>query len=124
MILDLVSMLGAILVGIVVGGLIHEIAHYIVLRACGRDPVFHKPSIAERTVSAAVEFDIPRGSTPWDIRAAALAPMVAGVIICIPLLLVGVVFGRAGLAGAVAAIIWTAKPSRRDIQIARGIQSS
>jgi len=110
----------SIIGGILFGGLIHESAHYVVLHAYGRDPAFHPPDVSQRQIRAAVEFNIPEEPIPKDIRLAAVAPVIVGVVISLPLLATGAMISRAGFAAAVAVIIWTAKPSRQDIEIASG----
>lgn len=106
--------------GMLAGMQLHESAHYVVLKVAGRSPKLIPPSLAERRIAARVEFDRPQDHIPVDVRLAAIAPLLAGVLLAIPLLFVGLLWPPFGIGFAVAATITTAKPSRQDLQRALG----
>jgi len=119
-VVEYLTAIAAVGAGVFAGGFIHEVAHYAVLKAFGRGPNFTPPKLSDGRLTAAVDFDIPEGNVPADIRFAAIAPVITGLLLSMPVLAVGVVFGRVGIAFAVGALIWITKPSPKDLAIFTG----
>lgn len=65
-----------LVLGLPCGYLAHELAHYIVLAAGGREPHLSFEQLGNPSVSYAV----PRGRPPLDVRLAAVAPALAGLV--------------------------------------------
>jgi hypothetical protein len=108
----------AIAIGAVVGVLAHEFAHYAVLRLGGFEPRLCWPIVKDGAVIPRTSFVVPDGPTPVEVRAAALAPVVAGVVVA-PVAVLVIVSSPRVLAGAsVGFWIWLAKPSRKDLAVA------
>ncbi len=109
----------AILVGSVVGVTTHEFSHFLVLRLTRRD-VRLRINRQGRALYPSVRFPRPRGAVPWDVRAAAIAPLLVAIVVWIPAIGAAALTGRATLAMALGAFVWTAKLSKQDRRLARG----
>jgi len=120
MIADAAMFLVVSSLGMLAGIQLHEAAHYLVLKVAGRSPTMVLPSIADGRISARVEFDLPDDQIPADIRLAAVAPLLAALVLALPLLLVGALWPPSGIGGAVAALIWLGKLSPKDRRVAAG----
>lgn len=112
----------AILAGIAVGAVVHELCHYIVLRIGGRNPAVHPPRIEAGRIVPRVTFDRPAGEVPRDVRVAAVAPAVGGVAL-LPVVAIAAVTTQSPLlmGFGVGVVIWTMKLSPQDRRLARGI---
>jgi len=119
MIPETVLVLFAACLGGVIGVASHEFAHFIVLRLTRRD-VRLQINRQGRVVYPSVQFPRPSGSVPRDVRIAAIAPLVVAVVVWIPAIGVAAITGRATLAMAFGAFVWTAKLSKQDRKLARG----
>jgi len=65
-----------LLFGLPLGYVAHEGAHYLVLAAAGR-----KPQVSfQRLSNPSVSYTVPQGRTPVDVRVAALAPALFGMV--------------------------------------------
>lgn len=104
--------------GMLAGVQLHESAHYLVLKVAGRSPTMHLPSIADGRISARVEFDLPDDQIPADIRLAAVAPLLAALALALPLSVVAMATQPFGIGFAVGALIWMARLSPKDRQVA------
>lgn len=109
----------AILVGSIVGVATHEFSHFLVLRLTRRD-VRLRINRQGRTVYPSVQFPRPAGAVPWDVRVAAIAPLVVAIVVWIPAIGAAALTGRATLAMALGAFVWTGKLSKQDRRLARG----
>lgn len=109
----------AILVGSVIGVTTHEVSHFVVLRLTRRD-VRLRITRQGRAVYPSVRFPRPAGTVPWGVRAAAVAPLVVAIVVWIPAIGAAALTGRAALAMAIGAFVWTGKLSEQDRQLARG----
>jgi multisubunit Na+/H+ antiporter MnhC subunit len=118
MIADAVLFLVISSLGMLAGVQLHESAHYLVLKIAGRSPTMHLPSLADGRISARVEFDLPDDQIPADIRLAAVAPLLAALALALPLIVVAMATQPLGIGFAVGALIWTARLSPKDRQVA------
>jgi len=109
----------AILVGSIVGVTTHEFSHFLVLRLTRRD-VRLRINRQGRAVYPSVRFPRPPGAVPWDVRVAAIAPLVVAIVVWIPAIGAAALTGRATLAMALGAFVWTGKLSKQDRRLARG----
>jgi len=121
----LVGLAVAAVGGVLIGGFVHEVCHYAVLRAFDRSPEFKPPRYADGRITASVNFQTPPGEPlPWDIRLAAMAPMLVGLLVAVPLMItVALVNSAIGYIAFVTTITWVVKPSQSDIRLARGRQA-
>jgi hypothetical protein len=118
-ILEFLAVLVAAVAGGLIGVVVHEISHFVVLRAAGRS-VSLSVARSGLVVYPRVGFPRPVGAVPWDIRVAAIAPFVVGLAVGIPALVVAAVVSKVALAAVVGGLVWTAKLSKQDRRLARG----
>ena len=76
LILALCGAIGAL----AVGSVLHEATHWVVLRAAGRSPRYVFPRPQNGHLSHGVEFTTT-SPTPWDVRVAAVAPVLTGGVL-------------------------------------------
>lgn len=119
MIPEPVVVLFAIVLGSIIGVAAHEFSHFLVLRLTRRD-VRLRIHREGRTVYPSVQFPRHSETVPWDVRVAAIAPLVVAIVVWIPAIGVAALTGRAALAMALGGFVWTAKLSDKDRQLARG----
>jgi hypothetical protein len=105
--------------GLAVGSVLHELTHWVVLRAAGRSPRYRLPRPQNGQLTHGVEFTSPR-ETPWDIRLAAAAPVITGGAILAVIIENWRVFvDPVALFVAVVIAIQAARLSDADIRVIR-----
>jgi len=123
MIEDVFFVLFAALVGGLVGVMIHEFSHFIVLRLTRPDVRFriHRDG---RVLYPAVEFPRRSESVSWATRVAAVAPLITGICLGVPLVIAAATVSKTMLAMAIGAVVWTSKLSPQDRKLALGERAS
>ena len=111
--MTLVLAAGGFLFGVLLGFVGHELAHYAVLQATGHEPNLSlwPPTVDGFTASVPV---------PLDVRAAAVAPLIVGVVVAAAGLTVAVVEPLVATVaiGAATRFCWLS-PQDRDIALGR-----
>lgn len=85
---DLILIWLALIPGFALGYVGHELSHYVVLAAAGR-----KPSLSLWPPRARFSF---QGRVSWDIRLAALAPVLSAVVLVVSVIAMPVSVGPLG----------------------------
>jgi len=110
---NLLLFVGLVL-GLPTGYLAHEGAHYLVLAASGREP---QVSFA-RLSNPSVSYSVPAGRTPLDVRVAALAPALLGVVAlggAVVSLAAGSAFAWGFCVGLCPRLFWLSPKDRRTV---------
>ncbi len=103
-----------LLLGLPLGYLAHEAAHYVVLAAAGRQPQFDWQQLSNPSVS----YSVPAGRTPLDVRVAALAPALLGLVAVggiVGSVLLGSRFLFAFCIGLCPRLFWLSPKDRRTV---------
>lgn len=103
-----------LLLGLPLGYIVHELAHYLVLAARGRDPQLS----FQRLSNPSVSYSVPRGRPPLDVRVAALAPALFGVV-AVGGAVVGLAIGNSFVwgfcVGLCPRLFWLSPKDRRTV---------
>jgi len=103
---------------IAVGSVLHELTHWVVLRAAGRQPRYRLPRPQSGHLTHGVEFTAPQ-PIPWDIRLAAVAPVLTGsLLLAVIITNWSIIADPIALFVAIVAAIQAGKLSSIDIHIA------
>lgn len=102
----------ALLPGFAVGYVGHELSHYAVLAAAGRNP-----SLSLWPPRARFSYD---GRVGWDIRLAAVAPVLSAVVLVVSVVAAPVTIGAAGWGVVIGACTRLCYLSRADRKFALG----
>mgnify|MGYP006980720078 CR=1 len=113
----LLALCGAI-GALAVGSVLHEATHWVVLRAAGRSPRYVIPRPQNGHLTHGVEFTTT-SPTPWDVRVAAVAPVVTGGVLLAAIIINWSTFADPiGLFVAIVIAIQAGRLSDIDLQVA------